>query len=132
MNYFIIIITSILGATLTFYVANHLKQGATRASALLSLIVGLFFYSFPGILNEFLTKNIPLVFIGASFIGMVSPRIVSRNYIVLFVAGILFGIIYNYKNNFFEGYGGALGALAFIALLITNSFFKVFSKNEIN
>ena len=127
MNYLIIISTSILGATSTFYVGNHLKQGSVRASALLSVIVGLFFYCFPEILTEYLTKNIPLVFIGGSFIGMVSRKI-RGNYIVLIVAGILFGVIYNYKKYFFEGYGGALGALAFITLFITIKCFNFLKK----
>ena len=75
MNIILIILASILGATLTFYVSEALKQGPVRASALLSLIIGLFFYYFPDILNVYLTKNIPLVFIGASFIGMASQKL---------------------------------------------------------
>ena len=44
MNNFILIITGILGATLTHFVSEQLRQGAVKASALLSLLVGLFFY----------------------------------------------------------------------------------------
>lgn len=73
MNYLIIIVTGILGAWLTFFVSERLKQGPVRASAVLALIVGLFFYCFPELCNAYLTKNIPIVFIGTSFIGMVAP-----------------------------------------------------------
>jgi len=128
MNYLIIVITGILGATFTFYVSEQLRQGPIRASALLSLLVGLIFYCFPVMLNAYLIKNIQIVFIGASFIGMVSP-IKRGNYIRLFVAGSLFGIIYINKGRFFEGYGGALGALAFIALLSAMGFSVIISRS---
>jgi uncharacterized membrane protein len=43
MNIVVIIISGILGATVTFYISDKLKQSAVRSSALLSLIVALFF-----------------------------------------------------------------------------------------
>ena len=129
MNTIIIIITGVLGATLTFYVNEHLKQGAVRASAVLTLIVSLFFYSFPDLLNPYLTQNIPTAFIGASFVGMVSSKAVS-NYRWLIIAGIIFSIIYINKSTFFRGYGGALGTSAFIAVLATMAIPVVFSKKK--
>ncbi|GEQ85420.1 hypothetical protein ULMS_09280 [Patiriisocius marinistellae] len=128
MNEFIIIITGVLGATLTFYVSKNLKQGAVRASALLSLAVGLFFYCFPELLNEYATTHIPIVFMGTSFIGMVSSK-VQTNYIVLAVAGFLFSFIYLSKSNFFDGYGGAIGTLALISLLVIMAFSKIIPKS---
>ena len=129
MNSIIIIITGIAGATLTFYVSEQLKQGAVRASALLSLVIGLFFYCFPEMLNDYLTTNIPIAFIGASFVGMISSKIMS-NYGLLAIAGTLFSIIYINKSYFFDGYGGGLGASAFIALLATMAMSVLFSKRK--
>jgi len=129
MNELIILITGIVGATLTFYVSEQLKQGPVRSSALLSLIIGLFFYFFPELFNDYLTKNIPLVFIGASFIGMVSAK-VKINYLSLAIAGCLFSIIYLNKSDFFDGYGGALGAMAFIALLTIMVIVKMFYRKK--
>lgn len=43
MKTFIIIITGILAAITTFNVSHHYNQGAVRAYALLSFLVGLFF-----------------------------------------------------------------------------------------
>jgi len=120
--------TGILGATLTYFVNEKLKQGAVRASALLSFIIGLFFYFYPEILNAYLTKNIQIVFIGASFIGMVSATAI-RSYSLLALAGSLFAIIYINKSHFFDGYGGALGTLALITLLTTMGFYVVLSRN---
>tara|TARA_R110000868_G_scaffold844_6_gene6352 strand:+ start:3489 stop:3647 length:159 start_codon:yes stop_codon:yes gene_type:complete len=45
-----------------------------------------------------------------------------RSYIYLAIAGYLFSIIHINKNNLFQGFGGALGTLAFIALLTTFAF----------
>ena len=121
MNNFILIITGIIGATLTFFISEKLRQGPVKASALLSLIVGLFFYCFPELLSPYLTKHMQVVFIGASFIGMVSSS-TMKSYTLLAIAGSLFTIIYMSKKNVFDGYGGALGTLAFVALLCTMAF----------
>lgn len=121
MNTFILIITGILGATLTHFVSEQLRFGAVKASASLSLIVGLFFYAFPNVLNIYLTAHLPIVFVGTSFIGMVSSKTL-KSFPLLAIAGALFTAIYINKSNVFDGYGGALGALAFIALLTTMGF----------
>ena len=123
MNLIILAITGILGATLTYYVSEELNQGAVRASAVLALIVGLFFYWFPNVLSSYLTNTIPIVYIGTSFIGMASPK-GSKNYLLLAIAGVFFSIIYVNKSHFFNGYGGALGTLAFITLIATMTCFN--------
>jgi uncharacterized membrane protein YqgA involved in biofilm formation len=56
MNIVVIIISGILGATVTFYISDKLKQSAVRSSALLSLIVALFFI-FSKKLNAYLSKK---------------------------------------------------------------------------
>lgn len=104
------------GAIITFYVNEKLKQGPVRSSAVLSLLVALYFYFFPGGINPALVKNIPLIFIGSSFIGMLSSRLL-RNYWLIGVAGMVFCIIFLNASRFFNGYGGALGTSACISLL---------------
>lgn len=116
MNATIIILTAVIAAMLTFYVNHQLKQGPVRSSALLSLLVALVFYFFPDMLDASLTKNIPVAFIGGSFIGMVSKKIVD-SYLKLAISGLVFGVIYLNTSSFFNGYGGALGASAGISLL---------------
>jgi hypothetical protein len=116
MTAIIIIITAIIAAMLTFYVNHQLKQGPVRSSALLSLIVALPFYFYPNLLDPALSKNIPVAFIGGSFIGMVSRKIID-SYMKLAISGFIFAIIYLNTSNFFNGYGGALGASAGISLL---------------
>ena len=117
MEIAIILIISILGVISTFYVSTKMDHGAVRASAGLSLIVGLFFYIFPELLSNFLTHNIPLAFMGASFVGMVSEKIID-NYWVLTAAGIIFSILYLNTGSYFEGFGGALGTTASISVIV--------------
>ena len=116
----ILIITGIVSATLTYLVNNKYEQGAVRASAGLSLIVGLFFYLFPELFSAYLTKNIPIVFIGATFIGMVSSKVL-QNIFLIAIAGFIFSIIYLNTSHFFKGYGGALGTTAAISVLVSLS-----------
>ncbi|MEP3042699.1 MAG: hypothetical protein ABJO53_02270, partial [Nonlabens ulvanivorans] len=61
MNDLIILLTGVIGSVLTYFISTPLKQGAVRASALLSLIVAVFFHFFPNILNSYLTIHIPFV-----------------------------------------------------------------------
>ena len=112
----ILLATGAIAAPLTFFVNERLGQGPVRSSACLSLLVAGFFYFFPDSLNPFLVKNIPVVFIGGSFIGMVSARLLS-GYLKIGVAGVIFCVIYLNTSRFFNGYGGALGTAAYIALL---------------
>lgn len=114
----ILIAVGIVSPMITFYANDRLRQGPVRSSACLSLIVAGFFYFFPGILNQTLVKNIPAVFIGGSFIGMASAKLVP-SYLRLAFAGLIFTIIYLNTSHFFNGYGGALGTTASISLLVT-------------
>ncbi len=120
----ILIFTGIFGALLTWFINNHKAKGAVRASALPSLIVGLFFYCFPNLLSALLTKQIPLVFIGASFVGMVSINIISK-WIYVAISGLVFSLIYINTGKFFNGFGGALGTTACISVLVAIGLAKL-------
>lgn len=125
METFILYLVGIIGSTATYYVNTKYKQGAVRSSALLTLIVSGFLYFFPHLLSTYLTQYIPAVFIGASFIGMVSKTQLST-YFGLSLAGIIFTTILLNTSKFFNGYGGALGTSACISLLVILSipYFK--------
>ncbi len=129
-NLIILILVSFLGAILTFIINEDLKQGPVRSSAILSLAVGLYFHYFSGNMDSYLVKNIPVVFIGASFIGMVSARLLS-NYLLIGIAGVVFCLIFLHTSRFFNGYGGALGTSAAIALLAVLSIPIVGKKRKL-
>ena len=129
-NLLILFTVSFISSVLTFYVNEDLKQGPVRSSAVLSLIVGLYFYFFPNSMDNYLVKHIPIVFIGGSFIGMVSSRILS-NYMLIGIAGLIFCLIYINTSTFFNGYGGAVGTASAIALLAVLSIPVVTKKHKI-
>jgi hypothetical protein len=120
----ILILVSIFAATATFYVNVELKQGPIKSSALLSLVVALFFYFFPHSLSSFLVTKIPVLFFGASFAGM-SSKDVIHNYRWMIVVGFIFGLIFINTSKFFTGYGGGLGTTALISTVITFSIIQL-------
>lgn len=119
-NFLILIFVGFIAAVFTFFMNVRLKQGPSRSSALLSLLVGSYFHFFPAAMDAYLVKNIPLIFIGASFVGMVSARLLS-SYFLIGLAGMIFCLIFLNASKFFEGFGGALGTSAAISLLVVLS-----------
>ncbi|AKD03185.1 hypothetical protein POKO110462_04630 [Pontibacter korlensis] len=131
MDAIILIITGAFAAVCTYFLNVKLQQGPVRASAALSLAVGLVFHFFPNLLPQPLNANIPIVFIGSSFVGMVSSSVVA-NYFVVAASGALFSLIYLNTSNFFTGYGGSLGTIACISLLVTIGLPFLAKKNKIS
>lgn len=114
MNELILLITGGIGAWGTYVVAHDLKQGSIRASAGLSLMVGLFFYAFPTLTSLQQTIEIPVIFMGASFVGMTAQHIIGSRFLIL-LGGVLFSVIYLASAEIFIGYGGKLGTTACIS-----------------
>lgn len=116
----ILFIVGGFSAMLTFFLHVDLNQGPVRASSLVGVLVGIFVLLCPDLLSPYLTKNLPLVCFGASFIGMVSSKVLS-NYFLIGFSGIVFTIIFFNTSSFFNGFGGGLGSAACIALLVSLS-----------
>ena len=116
----ILFIVGGFSAILTFFLHVDLNQGPVRASSLVGVLVGIFALLCPDLLSPYLTKNLPLVCFGASFIGMVSSKVLS-NYFLIGFSGIVFTIIFFNTSSFFNGFGGGLGSAACIALLVSLS-----------
>ncbi|WP_452231995.1 hypothetical protein [Lacinutrix sp. MEBiC02595] len=118
--HFILLLAGGFSSILTFVLQVNYKQGAVRASALVGVFVGIFVLVFPKLLSPYLTTNLPLVCFGASFIGMVSSKVLS-NYFLIGISGIVFTLIFLNTSTYFQGFGGGLGSAACIALLVTLS-----------
>lgn len=116
MEIILYFITGIIGAVLPYFLTRRLELDTVKASALPSLIVGIIFYSFPVILSSSFHENIPFLFFGASFVGMVNKKIL-HTYVEVSFAGIIFTILYLNASSFFNGFGGALGTAACISVL---------------
>lgn len=116
MELIIYIFTGITGAFLPYFLTRKIGLGAVKASALPSLILGIVFYIFPELVEAPYQKNIPLLFFGASFVGMVSKKVLSK-YFYVAIAGLIFALLYKNASAFFNGYGGGLGTAACISVL---------------
>ena len=111
------ILIVITGSWLTFYLNRYLKLGAIKSSSLLALIIGGIYQ-----INESFYTTIyhghPFLVIGSTFIGMITSRKHYKNF-NLFIAPIVFTIIYYNISKEFNGFGGVLGTAACISLLIS-------------
>ena len=108
MNSILLVSIAIFGAVFTSILSIELKQGAVRASALGSLGVALYFHFFPLVSSSYLTQNIPLIYFGSSFVGMVSP-IIHPNRAQIAISAFIYSIIYLNTEGVFMKYGGRLG-----------------------
>ena len=115
MEIFILLISGLLGAVVTFYLNNRLPLGGVMSSSLVAVVAACIFIIFPSLTNEFLSTHIPLVIMGASFVGMATFEVIQQ-YRIIALSGILFSIIYLFSSSFFEGFGGGLGTTAAISL----------------
>ncbi|WP_405604431.1 hypothetical protein [Polaribacter sp. Asnod1-A03] len=118
-------------AVATFVLQIKWKQSPVRSSAIVGVIAGISVLIFPNLLSAYLTDNIPLVCFGASFIGMVSSKVVS-NHVLIGISGVVFTIIYFNTSTYFNGFGGGLGSAACIALLVTLSIPVLKKKKSIS
>ena len=118
MNFLLILTCSVLSGQLTYTLNNCLNLGAVIASSLVSISGGLLIYT-P--VSEVLQETLPLVIMGASFVGMASEDIVARNRIII-LSSIFFGILFYCTGVFFVGFGGSLGTTAAIAFFASLGF----------
>lgn len=116
MEIVLYILTGIISALLTFVLHQKYKISNVKASALPALVVGLGFYFCPDFFRQELMRQIPIVFFGASFAGMAYGHIAKHWTIVAF-SGAVFAFVYQNSAQFFEGFGGKLGATAFVSIM---------------
>lgn len=72
------------------------------------------------------SEDIPMVVFAGSFVGMTAVSIAS--FPIILLAGITCGIIYLLSEPIFVGFGGKLGATAFVSLVVIMFLFFVFEK----
>jgi hypothetical protein len=109
---FKIILFVLIGAVLSYVLNVYLGLGAIVAASLVGLIVAILI---PG--------QAVSIYCG-SFVGMVSPLVLHDFYHVI-IAALIAGIVLMLSENVYKGYGGKLGAIAFISWIIVSFFSNV-------
>jgi hypothetical protein len=104
----LIILGGCLGALGTFQLQKF-GLSPVLASCLTGLLGALIGY---GLKNE----DLSMVIFAGSFVGMTAVSIASLP--IILIAGLACGILYWLSLPIFDGYGGKLGALAFISVSI--------------
>ena len=102
----VVVLATLAGTILTFYLNNHLEMGGVVASALVGLLGPLFF-----------PKYQRAIFCG-SFAGMASAAIFTNIWWVA-MAGLLAGLLLAMSKEIYDGFGGKLGASGFFGTITT-------------
>jgi hypothetical protein len=100
-----IILFCVIGAVLAYVINVYIGLGAIIASAMI------------GLLGAILIPNYAVSIYCGSFVGMVSPLVLHDFYHVL-LAALMAGFILMLSEDVYKGYGGKLGATAFIPWVI--------------
>ncbi|MCD6226413.1 MAG: hypothetical protein J7J93_01290 [Candidatus Aenigmarchaeota archaeon] len=117
-----VIFTAIISIKATFYLRKKFKDKIKSDAVLGSAVVGLLF----GLTRIFFpqTTIFSEVAFASSFAGMTSFKFVRKKSYKLLI-GLIVGIIFLFSSSFFQGFGGKLGTIAFISIII---FFLLKSK----
>jgi len=112
----LILVAGCLGAIGTFQLQ---KTGINVIVA--SCVVGLVGELIGHLLNN---EDLAMVIFAGSFVGMTTASFVSLP--IILVAGFICGGLYLISAPLFDGFGGKLGALAFISVLVVFLIFTLF------
>jgi len=100
-----IVLFCVVGSITAYVINVYVGLGAIVASAMI------------GLLSAILIPKYSVAIYCGSFVGMVSPLVLHDFYHVI-LAAIMAGFILMLSDNVYQGYGGKLGATAFIPWII--------------
>jgi hypothetical protein len=125
-DYLFLILISIAGGLSTYLLAKRI--GNVKASALLSLIVALLVFEYFKYHEITWAMNyVPVIFFGASFVGMSAGKTI-KSWAWICIASLIFVAIFLGFPELLKGFGGGLGTKAFISVVSTILLIKLFSK----
>ncbi len=130
VSYTVCTLAALFGTFVTYGVNIKAKQGPVRASALVALATGLFFYVFQDVLPTFYVTNIPMYIVGGSFIGMVTSTTHINRYSLAFSACVYAFLLW-FAARRFDGFGGSLGLLACVSLMCTMALPMLTQKKKV-
>jgi hypothetical protein len=120
----LIIVFSIAGVLLTFWIHTTLKHDAVTASSLVGLLAGL---TLPIFFGEDEGTTLAVIVFCASFAGM-STKDRIPNWLFLLAVGIVTGLMFIFSIPYIGGAGGKLGTVAFAALLSVTGLHGIIRK----
>lgn len=117
-----LIAASILGAEITYYLIHKRKWPAVRASSAPSLVFAVLI----GFTNLPFVLGLQAAFFGATFVGMTDKSRLGWKRVLL--ASVVFALILYYLIPLVKGFGGGLGAAAFVSSAAIYTVDKIFRR----
>ena len=121
-----IIITSLFGTIITYWLNNKKGFGPIKASSIPAFIVAVPLQLIP--VSGFI-ELVSIVFFGATFVGMSNDK--TMGWMAVIISSLLYAIIFHFIHSYFNGYGGALGATACLSCLIGVLLQKTFNRQPV-
>jgi ABC-type sugar transport system permease subunit len=109
MIHIVVLLASIAGAQITFYLIHKKRWSPVRASSGSSLALALL----TSFLASPLIASMNAAFFGATFVGMTSEGRMGKKRV--FLASLLFALIFTFVIPLLKGIGGGLGTAAFVS-----------------
>ena len=119
---FFIVLFTILGAILTFWLNQKYNLGVVLSAGIVGLVSA--FIPLLKRRSEILRELPAAIYCGA-FAGMTAP-IVAETYPFILIAGFFTGILLINSKRTLDGYGGKLGTVAFGGVVSTSLFLYLF------
>jgi hypothetical protein len=110
---------SVTGVLISWIIHNQFNKSPVIASAVPGLIIGLIFGQ---IFKELEVYS--YIFFTATFVGMASNFVIKNIYQSLFI-GVILSLIFLSFFHYFNGFGGKMGLMAFISVLIGKAILEI-------
>lgn len=123
---FFTVIVALVGTVVTYWLNNKRGLGPIKSSAISSFIIAIPLQIVP--FSGFLAL-IPIVFFGASFVGMTNEK--TLGWFPIIIVGVFYGVIFHFTHPFFNGYGGTLGTTACLCCLLGVLIQKTFNSQTV-
>lgn len=109
-----VLLVAVIGAQLTFFLIHKKHISTVRASSASTLIFAVAAWAL-----QFPFGNVlPAAFFGATFVGMTDKSRLGAKRV--FAASLIFGLIYTFLIPLAQGFGGGLGAAAFVSCAVVD------------
>lgn len=109
-----VLLVAAIGAEITFYLIHKKHVSTVRASSAATLSFALA----AAALNLPFGNVLPAAFFGATFVGMTDKSRMGAKRV--FAASVIFGLIFTFLIPLAQGFGGGLGAAAFVSCSVVH------------